>query len=179
MKEAYHDFRNKIFSLEDISTELKKAREKGKKIGFVEGIFDVLHLGHIELIEFAKKHCDILVIGVASDAYARSTKGPERPIFNQHIRCQVLAALRDIDFVLSEDNPPAVLEDKSAEEYLHYVTKTLKPDVIISSGTTDRNPDAKGDRAKEIGAEFIVQEDPRPSENASTTNIMALLKKLG
>lgn len=171
------NFRNKIIRLESIPSKLSYTRKEGKKVGFVEGIFDVIHLGHIELIEFAKKHCDILVVGVASDAYARSTKGPERPIFSQDIRCQVLAALRDTDFVLAEDNPPAVLEDKKAEEYLHKVTQTLKPDVIISSGTTDRNPDAKGDRAKEIGAKFIVQKDPRPSKNASTTNILALLQK--
>ncbi len=141
----------------------------------MEGVFDVLHLGHIELMEFAKKHCDILVVGVASDAYVKSTKGPGRPIFNQMIRCKVLAALSATDFVLKEDNPPTILESKSAEEYLHKVTKVIKPDVIIASGATDRNPAAKRKRAKEIGAEFIIQKDPRPSKNSSTTQILRLL----
>lgn len=171
------DFRKKILSLEEIPAKLKPIRKQDKKIGFVEGVFDVLHLGHIELMEFAKKHCDVLVVGVASDAYVRSTKGPERPIFSQSVRCKVLAALSDTDFVLKEENPKAILEDKKAEKYLHKVTKILRPDVIISSGTTDRNPSAKKARAKEIGAKFIIQKDPRPSKNSSTTSILALLKK--
>jgi len=173
------NFRRKIIKLKDVPDRLKEARKEGKKIGFVEGVFDVLHLGHVELVEFAKKYCDILVVGVASDAYVRSTKGKDRPIFSQSIRCQTLAALRDTDFILKEDNPPAVLEDKKSESYLHKVTKILKPNVIISSGTTDRNPNAKRARAKEIGAKFIIQKDPRPSKNSSTTQILALLNGAG
>jgi len=172
------NFRQKIILLKNVSSKLKISRKLGKRIGFVEGVFDVLHLGHVELIEFAKRYCDILVVGVASDAYVRSTKGKGRPIFSQSIRCQTLAALKDTDFILKEANPPAILEDKKAEAYLHRVTKVLKPDVIISSGTTDRNPGAKEIRAKEVGAKYIIQKDPRPSKNSSTTQIVALLNKI-
>jgi len=168
---------NKIIQLKDVSVALKKARSDGKTIGFVEGVFDVLHLGHIELMEFAKKYCDILVVGVASDDYVKSTKGPDRPIFNQMIRCKVLAALESVDFVLKEDNPRAILEDKSSEEYLHKVTKTVKPDVIVASGTTDRNPEAKKERADEVGAKFIVEKDARPDKNSSTTQILKLVSQ--
>ena len=169
--------KNKIFNLKDLSVKLKVVRKEGKKIGFVEGVFDVLHLGHIELMEFAKKHCDILVVGVASDKYVRSTKGKNRPIFKQMIRCRVLSALSATDYILKEENPPAVLESRSSENYLHKITKMVKPDVIIVSGTTDRNPGAKKKRAKEIGARFIIQKDPRPGKNSSTTQILGLINQ--
>jgi len=168
----------KIITLADVPAALKKVRSESKTIGFVEGVFDVLHLGHIELVEFAKKHCDILVVGVASDAYVRSTKGKDRPIFNQEIRCKVLSALSDVDFVLKEDNPGALLEDKIGDEYLHKVTRTVKPDVIVASGTTDRNPEAKRIRAEEIGTKFIIQKDARPDKNSSTTQILKLVSQL-
>ena len=167
----------KVISLGSASDNLKTARNEGKVVGFVEGVFDILHLGHIELIEFAKKHCDVLVVGVASDAYVRSTKGPDRPIFNQTIRCKVLSALSGVDFVVKEDNPAAVLEDKSAENYLHKVSKVIRPDVIIASGVTDRNIEAKKARADEIGAKFIIQKDPRPDKNSSTTQILKLVSQ--
>ena len=131
------DPKTKIVSLKEINSRLKSTRKQGQTVGFVEGVFDVLHLGHIELMEFAKKHCDILVVGVASDAYVRSTKGPDRPIFKQTDRCKVLAALSATDFILKESNPPAILESKKAENYLHKVTRTVKPDVIVVSGVTD------------------------------------------
>jgi len=168
---------SKIFSLKNIDKKLESVRRSGKKIGFVEGIFDVIHLGHIELMQFAKKYCDILVVGVASDAYAKSSKGPGRPIFNQDIRSKVLAALADTDFILKEKNPPAILESKDSEKYLLKVTEIIKPDVIVASATTDRNPGAKDIRAKLVGAKFIIQKDPRPSRNSSTTQILDLLGK--
>ena len=168
---------SKIVSLKDINSRLKVARKQGQTVGFVEGVFDVLHLGHVELVEFAKKHCDVLVVGVASDAYVRSTKGPDRPIFKQMDRCKVLAALSATDFILKENNPPAILESKKAENYLHKVTRTVKPDVVVVSDVTDRNPEAKKARAEEIGAKFIVQKDPRPSKNSSTTQILDILKQ--
>ena len=139
----------KIVSLKDIGSRLEDTRKQSQTVGFVEGVFDVLHLGHIELMEFAKKYCDILVVGVASDAYVRSTKGPDRPIFTQMDRCKVLAALSATGLILKEDNPPAILESKKAENYLHKVTKTVKPDVIVVSGVTDRNPEAKRARAED------------------------------
>lgn len=169
--------KEKIVSLKNISARLEPFRKQGKKIGFVEGIFDVVHLGHVELVEFVKKHSDIVVVGVASDAYARSSKGKNRPIFDQKIRARMMAALADTDFVLVEDNPPGDLGDKSQEEYLHKVTIILRPNVLVSSGTTDRNPNAKRKRAKEVGAKFIIQKASRPSKNSSTTQILALLGK--
>ena len=167
--------KSKIVRLNNISSRIKNVKKSGQTVGFVEGVFDVIHLGHIELMEFAKKHCDYLVVGVASDAYVRSTKGKSRPIFTRSVRCKVISALSIVDLVLAEDNPPALLESKDSEEYLQKVTKIVNPDIIIASGTTDRNLDAKKTRAKEVGAKFIVQKDPRPTKDSSTTRILSLL----
>ena len=69
------------------------------KIIFVNGCFDVLHLGHIKLFEYAKSLGDYLIVAIDSDKRVSEMKGPERPIFSQSDRSQTLEAIRYIDVV--------------------------------------------------------------------------------
>jgi D-beta-D-heptose 7-phosphate kinase/D-beta-D-heptose 1-phosphate adenosyltransferase len=93
---------------------------QSKKIVFTNGCFDLLHIGHIESLQAAKKHGDILVVGVNSDASVSKLKGPQRPIINQHIRMKMLEALECVDYViLFEEQTPA------------NILRTLKPDVYV------------------------------------------------
>lgn len=95
------------------SHELDKFLEanRGKKIVFTNGCFDILHKGHVTYLNEAKKLGDLLVIGLNSDASVKRLKGPERPINNEKDRQFVLSNLRSVDFVeiFEEDTPLSLI----------------------------------------------------------------------
>ncbi len=80
---------------------------KGETIVFTNGVFDLLHPGHVELLQFARAQGDLLVVGVNDDDSVRRLKGEKRPIFPQAERLEVLAALACVDYVVpfAEDTP--------------------------------------------------------------------------
>jgi len=87
-------------------------RDGEQTIGFTNGCFDLLHLGHLHALEEAKKRCDKLIVGVNSDASVRSLKGAQRPIQDQQTRARVLACLEfcDLVVVFDEDTPQHLIE---------------------------------------------------------------------
>jgi D-beta-D-heptose 7-phosphate kinase/D-beta-D-heptose 1-phosphate adenosyltransferase len=115
-------------------------RHKGLKIGFTNGCFDLLHPGHLSLLNQAKAACDRLVVGLNSDASAARLKGPQRPVQSEAARAEVLASLAAVDLVVvfAEDTPleligairPAVLV-KGADYELDEV---VGADIVIAAG---------------------------------------------
>lgn len=107
------------------SKELEKflSENKGKKIVFTNGCFDILHKGHVSYLNEAKKLGDLLVIGLNSDASVKRLKGPERPINNEIDRQFVMKNLKAVDFVeiFEEDTPLNLI-------------LTLKPQVLVKGG---------------------------------------------
>lgn len=99
---------------------LKKARAAGKKIVFTNGCFDILHAGHVSLLEFAKSRGDVLVLGINSDASVRRLKGAARPVNKQADRGLVAAALEAADAVVffGEDTPLNLI-------------KFVRPDILV------------------------------------------------
>ncbi|MBI5223488.1 D-glycero-beta-D-manno-heptose 1-phosphate adenylyltransferase [Candidatus Micrarchaeota archaeon] len=118
----------------DLSKELLKLRKKGKKIVFTNGVFDIIHSGHVEYLKAAKELGDVLVIGVNTDDSVRALKGPQRPINKLDERLFVLDALKPVNFVVSfsESTPIELI-------------KVLKPDIHVKGGdyTEDQLPEAK------------------------------------
>lgn len=102
---------------------VKNGKALGKVVGFTNGCFDILHRGHIRYLTKTKKECDILVVGVNSDASVKSIKGPDRPVNDQESRLEVLAALENIDYLtlFDEDTPEKLI-------------KKLTPDIIFKGG---------------------------------------------
>jgi rfaE bifunctional protein nucleotidyltransferase chain/domain len=92
-------------------------------VAFTNGVFDILHPGHIDLLFAAREAADALVVGINSDASVRRLKGPDRPIRSESERAYVLAGVEAVDLVVvfSEDTP---LE----------LVKVLEPDVIVKGG---------------------------------------------
>lgn len=90
---------------------------------FTNGCFDIIHAGHIDLLERARALGDRLVVGVNSDASIRRLKGPERPFIHEADRVAILRALRAVDEVIlfDEDTPARVIEE-------------LQPDVLVKGG---------------------------------------------
>lgn len=110
--------------LRDLGASLRAA---GKRIVFTNGVFDILHAGHVTYLEAARALGDVLVVGLNTDASVRRLKGPERPINVEDDRAWVLSALRAVDYVvLFDDDTP--LE----------VIRALMPDVLVKGGDYTR-----------------------------------------
>ncbi|MBU2625359.1 MAG: adenylyltransferase/cytidyltransferase family protein, partial [candidate division Zixibacteria bacterium] len=85
----------------------KKLRRQGKKVVFTNGVFDILHVGHLSLLEKSKDLGDILIVGLNSDASTRRLKGNSRPLVPFKDRARLLASIRPVDYVVgfSQDTP--------------------------------------------------------------------------
>jgi D-glycero-beta-D-manno-heptose 1-phosphate adenylyltransferase len=97
-----------------------RQREAGRRIVFTNGVFDLLHPGHVRYLRAARAEGDALIVGVNSDRSVRANKGPDRPINPEHERAELVAALAmvDVAIVFDEDTP-------------HAVVSALGPDVLV------------------------------------------------
>jgi len=112
--------RKKILSLPKALAARRKAAGAGKKTVFTNGCFDIIHAGHVALLERARSLGDVLIIGLNSDASVRRLKGPSRPLNGLADRARVLAALAAVDMVVpfTQDTP-------------HELLKVLRPDILV------------------------------------------------
>jgi D-glycero-beta-D-manno-heptose 1-phosphate adenylyltransferase len=97
------DTRAKILSRDGLHEVLEEHRRAGRKIVFANGIFDLLHVGHVRYLKAARAEGDILIVGINSDASARKLKGEGRPILTERGRGSLVAALADVDYVIIFD----------------------------------------------------------------------------
>ncbi len=143
-------FSGKLFRLDALVPEIDRLKAEGKQIVFANGIFDILHVGHIRYLRSAKKHGDILVVGVNGDASARKLKGEGRPFTNQDERLEVLAGMEPIDYLI-------LFEDDDVTKLL----LTLKPHFHAKG--TDYTVDSVPERetVRSYGGEVIICGDPK------------------
>ncbi len=97
---------DKIRTVDDLAVTLAELRSRGKRVVQCHGVFDLLHPGHIRHFEAARQHGDVLVVTVTPDRFVN--KGPGRPVFNQRLRAESIAALASVDFVAVNEWPTAV-----------------------------------------------------------------------
>src|ERR1700722_8202174 len=97
------DTRTKILSREGLRDLLDELRREGRKIVLANGIFDLLHVGHVRYLQAARAEGDVLVVGLNSDASTRKLKGAGRPILTERARATLVAALACVDYVLIFD----------------------------------------------------------------------------
>ena len=104
--------REKIKTLDEILRIRASFRADGRKLVFTNGCFDILHVGHVRLLNRARPLGDALVVAINSDRSVREIKGPERPFVPEGERAEVLAALASVDFVMvfDETTPQRVIE---------------------------------------------------------------------
>jgi rfaE bifunctional protein nucleotidyltransferase chain/domain len=95
-------------------------RHSGKTVAFANGVFDLLHPGHVRYLETARALGDALIVGVNADASVRRNKGPSRPVMPERERAEVLAALASVDAVV------IFPEDTPAE-----IVRALQPDILV------------------------------------------------
>jgi len=111
--EERHAHEGKVLRTSDeLERQLAAWRKEGRRIAFTNGVFDVLHVGHVSYLRFAKSYGDVLIVGVNDDASVKRLKGPTRPVNPLADRMEVLAALEMVDAVcsFSEDTPKAIVE---------------------------------------------------------------------
>lgn len=115
--------RSRIFNSEEIAQEIKRLRLKSKTIAFTNGVFDILHEGHIAVLSKAASFADVLIVGINSDASVRKLKGESRPVNNENSRALMMASLIMVDVVIifDQETPLALIE-------------LIKPDVLIKGG---------------------------------------------
>ncbi len=132
---------DKTHKVSELETELKK--HCGKTIVFTNGCFDLLHIGHIRLLEFAKNQGDILVLAINSDASVRRLKGEKRPIVCEADRAEVLSALSCVDYVVifDEDTPVETIEK-------------IKPHIHVKGGDYDMDKIPEAAVLKSYGGEM-------------------------
>ena len=97
---------NKITSVDKLANIISKLKTKRKKIVLCHGVFDLLHIGHIKHFNEAKNFGNVLVVTLTPDAYVN--KGPRRPVFNEKLRIEAIAALDTVDYVALNSGPTAV-----------------------------------------------------------------------
>ncbi len=107
----------KVKSLDELSVIFETIRKKGKRIVHCHGVFDLLHPGHIKHFEAAKKKGDILVVTLTRDEHVN--KGPGRPIFNQFLRAESIAAIGCVDYVAINEWPTAIETIKKLRPHLY------------------------------------------------------------
>ena len=153
-----------VLSLEDAAAFVERERRAGRTIVFTNGVFDLLHIGHVRYLRQSRALGDVLVVGVNADASVRRLgKGPERPVTPEAERAEVVASLSSVDAVLifKEDTPADSIE-------------RLVPDVLVKGADWQgrENPGQKFIEARGGRMVFI------PIETGySTTNILDRLRK--
>ena len=162
MSKALERVKNKIFNKNNLLKKLEIWRGSNKKIVFTNGCFDLIHLGHIEVLARSADLGDILIIGVNTDSSIKELKGNNRPIIKENSRAQQLASLEFVDAVIlfNEQTPLELI-------------KVIKPNVITKGG--DYNSE------QVVGNEIAVKNEGEViiiplTQGYSTTSILAKIK---
>ncbi len=134
----------KILDLDALLDEVGHRRSAGQKVVFTNGCFDILHAGHVDYLQQARRRGDLLVVGLNSDRSVREIKGPERPINSQQMRAYVLSGLCCVDYVTLFDEPTP--ED---------LIGRLLPDVLVKGADWAEDEIAGASLVKERGGRVV------------------------
>ena len=122
-KKLGKNFKDNLLTAEEMRKEIVKLQKAGKRVVFTNGVFDILHIGHLTYLEEAGNLGDILVVGVNSDASVKVNKGDKRPINSEKNRAYVLLGTKFVDYAV-------IFDEKTPEKLLD----VLKPDVHVKGG---------------------------------------------
>jgi rfaE bifunctional protein nucleotidyltransferase chain/domain len=153
-----------IYNAADDLDFLNELKAQNKKIVFTNGVFDIIHRGHVEYLTEAKKCGDVLIVGLNSDSSVKMIKGDKRPIVNQDNRAYVLANLKPVDFVVifNEDTP-------------YNTIKKIIPNYLVKGADWAEDKIVGSDIVKQSGGEI---KRIKFVENNSSTNIIEKIIQL-
>jgi D-beta-D-heptose 7-phosphate kinase/D-beta-D-heptose 1-phosphate adenosyltransferase len=157
LKQTHADSRIKTHT--QIEHLVQNLKERGKRIVFTNGCFDLLHVGHVRYLEEAKSFGDVLILGLNSDTSVKALKGENRPINTENDRAYVLAALESVDYVVTfDDDTP------------YELIKRVKPDILVKGGDYEGKEVVGSDIAHETRLVQFV-------EGKSTTSTICKIKE--
>ncbi|HVF22187.1 MAG TPA: D-glycero-beta-D-manno-heptose 1-phosphate adenylyltransferase [Pyrinomonadaceae bacterium] len=150
-------------NIDQMLDERERLRAAGARLVFTNGVFDLLHVGHVRYLAQARELGDALVVAINSDRTVRELKGPDRPVFAQEERAEILAALRHVDYVvIFDDISPRTLIGK------------LLPDVLAKGGDYQIDEIHGREEVEAAGGKVI----PLPFvPGASTTSVLEKMKR--
>ena len=137
--------REKIITTENLVLKVSQWKKNKMKVAFTNGGFDILHLGHLEILTKSKEFGDRLIVAVNSDASVRKLKGKERPINDFQTRSNMLASFSFVDYVVefSDDTPKKLIQ-------------IIKPDFLIKGGDYKKKNIVGNDIVSSYGGETII-----------------------
>jgi rfaE bifunctional protein nucleotidyltransferase chain/domain len=153
----------KILSRKQAAKKAKEIKKKGKKVGLTNGVFDLIHSGHVHYLEKAKKKCDVLFVSINTDSSTRKFKGKDRPFNSLKERQKVIAGLECVDFVL---NHPQTGMKKTAE--------LIKPDIYFKGGDYKKKKLKSRKTIEKFGGKIIILP---LSKGKSTTSVVDKILK--
>jgi rfaE bifunctional protein nucleotidyltransferase chain/domain len=154
----------RVFASDDeLAAVVEADRRAGRTIGFANGCFDVLHVGHVRYLEGAKALADRLIVAVNDDASVRALKGEGRPVMPAVARAELLAALRCVDYVV-------LFGDATVGRLL----QTLKPDVHCKGTDYTVESVPERDIVRAYGGRTAIVGDPK---DHSTGDLLARIKQ--
>ncbi len=154
--------KGRVLDPESLDRFVRDARANGARIVFTNGVFDILHPGHLRYLQAARGHGDLLIVGLNSDASVRRNKGPERPINPEHERAEVLAALTCVDAVsiFADDTPARII-------------RRVQPDVLVKGADWPADQIVGRDTVEARGGKVILEAVER---GYSTTTIIERIR---
>ena len=152
-----------VLSREALVARVAEARRLGRTIAFANGVFDLLHVGHVRFLEGARREADLLVVAVNDDACVRALKGPGRPVLPAEDRAELVAALRFVDAVV-------VFPESTVTSLL----ELLRPDVHCKGTdyTVDTVPER--DTVRAYGGRTAIVGDPK---DHSTRDVLRVIRE--
>ena len=152
---------DRVVDREALLARVAGARSRGRSIAFANGMFDLLHVGHLRYLEGAAAEADVLVVAVNSDRSSRALKGPGRPVVPEHERAELVGGLACVGWVTIFDEP-------TVEPLL----RAVRPDVHCKG--TDYTPENVPERAiaDELGIRVAIVGDPK---DHATTDLLRRL----
>lgn len=142
---------------------VRAARDRGQRIVFTNGVFDILHPGHVRYLRTARSYGDLLIVGINSDASVKRNKGDDRPINPEAERAEVLAALSSVDAVsiFDEDTPADII-------------RRIQPDVLVKGSDWPADQIVGRDTVEAHGGRVVLE----PVEQGySTTAIIDRVRR--
>ena len=153
----------KILSLENMLGARERLRSAGKRLVFTNGVFDLLHVGHVRYLAQARGLGDALIVAINSDRSVRELKGHDRPLINENERAEILAALRQVDYVM-------IFDDLSPRALI----ARLLPDVLVKGGDYQLDEIHGREEVEAAGGEVVALPFV---EGASTTALIERMRK--
>ena len=154
--------REKVLTIPQMLDERGRLRAADARLVFTNGVFDLLHVGHVRYLAEARALGDALVVAINSDRSVRELKGPDRPVFEEVERAEILAALRNVDYVV-------IFDDISPRSLI----RQLLPDVLVKGGDYQIDEIHGREEVEAAGGKVI----PLPFvPGASTTSLIKRVK---